>query len=92
MSEDTVDFVAQLAFAKARSAPKHLRRSAQFAYQRRWLRMLAISAVSTFTASLLQEHDELMQQNCAHDGGEPWLPYLLSEARHDDPVGPGRLR
>ena len=55
------------------------------------LSVQAISAASSFTTSLLNDHDELMQNHNFLDGDEPWLPDLLSEARHDDPVGPSRL-
>ncbi len=74
-----------------RSSPKYLRRSIEFAYYRRWSRMLAISAVSTFTASLLLEQEQLETEGPV-DGEEPWLQDVMAEARHDDPVGPSRLR
>ena len=90
MSEATLEFLEQLAFAKARFAPSYLRRATQFAFLRRWTRMLAISAANAFTASLLEDRDELACHP-AIDGAAPWLGDLLSEARHDDPVGPSRV-
>ena len=51
--------------------------------------MLAVSLVSTLTASLLAEPDE--EQDMPQDGNEPWLVDVLTDARHDDPVGPSRV-
>ena len=53
--------------------------------------MLAVSAASTLTASLLSEKTELELDGLL-DGEEPWLQDVLSEARHDLPVGPSRVR
>ena len=91
MSDETVPFLLRLAEAKARSTPSYLRASAKCAFLRRWSRMLAVSAASTLTASLLSEKTELELDGLL-DGEEPWLQDVLSEARHDLPVGPSRVR
>ena len=41
-----------MAAARARDAPPILRRSAHLAWQRRWMRMLAVSCGKAFAASL----------------------------------------
>ena len=91
MSMETLQFLTDLSFAKARTAPAYLRKAIQFAFLRRWTRMLAVSVAAVFTASLLED-SETLQLLETSDGAAPWLGDLLSEARHDDPIGPSRLR
>ena len=81
-SAETVDFLHQLAQAKALTVPSYLRSSTVVAFQRRWTRMLAVCAASSFTESLL------LSKDCvgALDHGacrEPWLQAVLTESRHD---------
>ena len=52
-SPEAVNFVDALAAAKARDSPPVLRRSAHFAWRRRWMRMLAVSCGRSFAASLV---------------------------------------
>ena len=87
-SAETADFLQQLAGAKALTVPAYLRRSAAVGYQRRWARMLAVCAASSFVESLLVGKECLV----ALDRGpsrEPWLHDVLTGARHegdDDPA------
>ena len=83
-------FLQQLAKAKAKNAPTYLRRSTEFAYYRRWSRMLAVSASSAFAASLILDSEHLHNDG-PFNGSEPLLEDVLAEAPHDDPVGPSRL-
>ena len=43
-SKETFDFLEELAFAKASEAPPAMRKSAKFAWHKRWVRMLACTA------------------------------------------------
>ena len=79
--EDTMELLRALAWAKARSRPRHLQRAALYAFERRWARMLAVSAASAFAVSLL--HDGSAVPTGLADGEAPWLLDLLGEARHD---------
>ena len=58
-SQEAIDLVADLAQAKARSAPRLLRRSAELGWQQRWSGILAVAAQAALAASLL--------------GGDPWI-------------------
>ena len=81
-SVETVEFLRQLAEAKALTVPAFLRASAAVAYQRRWTRLLAVSVATAFAESLLAEKDVLVTL----DHGvarEPWLQDVLTGARHD---------
>ena len=84
MSAETVAFLHQIAEARARSCPGYLRRPSAFAFERRWARMLAVSAASSFAASLLLDKEELAAEP-RPDGAEPWLQDLLSGARLEVP-------
>ena len=86
-SAETMDFLQQLGQAKAMAVPSFLRTSAAVAYQRRWTRMLAVSAASAFAGSLLVSKEcvgSLDRGACR----EPWLQAVLTEARHDDHWAP----
>ncbi len=81
-SAETVDFLRQLAEAKALSVPSYLRASAAIAFQRRWTRMLAVSAASSYVDSLLLSKESLVVGSQG-PGREPWLQDLLTESRGD---------
>ena len=85
-SDETADFLRQLANAKAQAAPRYLRRSTAVAYERRWSRMLAVSAASAHVRSLVLDKDSL-SNSAAPAHGAPWLQSLLTEAR-DVPATP----
>ena len=81
-SAETVEFLRQLAEAKALAVPSYQRASAAIAFQRRWTRMLAVCAASSYTQSLLLSKDALG----AVDHGvsrQPWLQAVLTESRHE---------
>ena len=81
-SEEAVDFLKQLSWARARAAPSYLRKATAHAFERRWTRMLAVTTASAFANSLLLPKEALRCQN-VHDAAEPWLADVLAEARHD---------
>ena len=79
---ETVEFLRELAEAKALTVPAFLRASAAVAYQRRWTRLLAVSVATAFAESFLAAEDALVTL----DHGvarEPWLQDVLTGARHD---------
>ena len=84
-SRETVDFLWQLALARARSSPTYLQRAAAYGWFRRWSRLLAVTLANCVAASLLDEKDELAALPPT-DGPCPWLLDLLAEARHSGPV------
>ena len=49
-----MEFITQLAFAKACEVPKYMRWPTILAWQRRWTRMLATVCSLSFTASLVE--------------------------------------
>ena len=51
-STEALGFVHTLAWAKARSVPQFLRKSAAFSWQRRWTRMLSVAAARAFAHGL----------------------------------------
>ena len=51
---------------------------------------MAVAAASAYAASLLEDKPVLAQLT-GMDGGLPWIPDLLAEARHEAPPGPSRL-
>jgi len=51
--ETWFDLIRDLAKEKALSAPKYLRRSAEFAWSQRWWNMLSVAAQGSFASSLL---------------------------------------
>ena len=89
-SAETIAFLVGLSQARARAAPAYLRRAAEFAYFRRWSRLLAVAAASSLAASLIEEKPTLCL-DASPDGEAPWLADLLAEARHDDGLMPSRL-
>ena len=81
-SQETVEFLRQLAEAKALTAPSFQRTSAAVAFQRRWTRMLAVCAASSFAQSLLLGQDCLGSLDHAVSR-QPWLQAVLTESRHE---------
>ena len=80
-SKETADFVQTLADARAAQAPAHLRATAARAYERRWSRLIGMTAANAFAASLLaNKGDTALEHNC--EEGESWLPMMLAENRH----------
>ena len=66
--------IRQLAAAKARAAPQHLRRSAQLAWSSRWWAMLSVSAQGALAAAILDDAVSVLD---GHDGQEPALTDVL---------------
>ena len=52
-STEAIQFIQDLAWARARSVPPYMRASVAFAWQRRWARMLSVSAASAFANALV---------------------------------------
>ena len=50
-SSEALDFIHNLAWAKAQAAPVYLRTSVAFSWQRRWMRMLSVATASAFAHS-----------------------------------------
>ena len=90
LSQEAVEFFQLLAKARARRAVRPLRQSAEYALYRRWTKLFAVTAASAFAASLVEDHNHFRHAS-APDGFLPWLPDLLSAARHDIPVIPSCL-
>ena len=82
-SAETMEFLRQLAAAKALSVTPLLRASSAAAFQRRWVRMLAVSAVSSFTNSLLLGKEGFVFSDM-RVARQPWLQHLLTESRQDE--------
>ena len=82
-SEELANFIAQLAQAKAQAAPSYLRSSAARAFERRWCRMLAVSAVTAHVRSLVLDRNS--SDRGIHIHRPPWLQNLLTEARWGEP-------
>ena len=57
-SQEAYEFVNSMAAARARDAPPILRCSAHLAWQRRWMRMLAVSCGKAFAASLVSSLED----------------------------------
>jgi len=73
-----VHFLRHLAKFKAESAPKLLRRSAEFGWYRRWSGLLAVATHSAYAASLLEE---IMDTPSCEGGVIPTVGSLLAEDR-----------
>ncbi len=86
-SRETVEFLQQLSGAKALSVPTYLRASAAAAFQRRWTRMLAVSAAASFIESLLSTKESVPSAGVSICR-EPWLQALLTEARAEPGFAP----
>ena len=68
-SSEAMGFVRQLAFAKAREVPSHMRFPIALVWERRWTRMLSTACSLAFASSLVESSDK-----CAawcRTGGEP---------------------
>ncbi len=79
-SEETVEFLRQLAASRAQSVQTFLRGSAASAFERRWSRMLAMSVAASHVSSIPLEKDAFVQA----DHGvriAPWLQSLLMKDR-----------
>ena len=90
LSTETVDFLLQLARARARMVPSYLRQASTYAFFRRWTRLLAVTAANALAASLLEDRHRLAAEP-ALDGGLPWLLDMLAECRHDDAPIPSSM-
>jgi len=73
-SAKCVETVRKLAAARARSAPTHLRRAAQLAWEARWWAMLSVAAQNTLAATIL---DDAVATLVGFDGNEPTLADVL---------------
>ena len=77
-SQESYDFIYQLAVAKARSAPALLRKAATLGFFNRWATLLSTAALNSFAASLL----ELPLGSCCNvDGAEPSVAEVCADAR-----------
>ena len=81
ISDEAVDWITELAWARARAAPTHLRTAARLGFERRWKRLLACSAAFPTTAALLLDKDEL--RHIGMGESNPWLADVLADARRD---------
>ena len=79
-SNELGEFLRQMAQARALAAPSFLRGSTAIAYEQRWSRMLAVSAMSSYIQSLLLDKAEL-EHISAPLSREPWLQDLLTASR-----------
>ena len=87
-STQALDLVRQLAWARARSQPDHLKAASAHAFMYRWSALLAVAAQRAFAASLL----ELPQQNTdLEEGVCPEFSDFLADARHEVAPLPSRL-
>ena len=75
-SQETYDFVNSMVVARARDAPPILRRSPHLAWQRRWMRMLAVSCGKAFAASLVSSLEDAWTGT---EGRTPDLADLFAE-------------
>lgn len=82
-SDDAMDFRVQLREARARSLPACLHKPAQYAFHRRWSRLMAVTAATAYAASILEDKSVLARL-VGTDGSLAWIPDLLAEARHDE--------
>ena len=73
---ESVEFIRQLAFVKAREVPKYMRWPTILAWQRRWARMLATVCSLSFTASLVEPESQC-DTWCTTDGEAPQLADLF---------------
>ena len=71
-STEAADFVAQLAFARAQTAPPYLRRGTALALERRWMRLLGCSAAFAVAASLVYSKSDLATAQ-QEQSAQPWL-------------------
>ena len=75
-SEEAVQFIWQLAQAKAQEAPRFLTQEVALAWERRWTRMLSTVCAASFAASLVEpmSREVLCQTggDSAHNGRRPF--------------------
>ena len=76
-SEESRKFLNQLAEAKARREPRHLRSRARQVWRHRWASLLACSAAKAFALSLLERRSGL-----GSDGDTPFTSEVIGEHRH----------
>ena len=77
-SQEAIDFIHQLAKAKARTTPESLRNSVALDWFRRWISLLACAAQRAFALSLL---DQPPSHGYALDGYCPFLGDMLADDR-----------
>ena len=78
-SGEAVDFIDQLAWARSRSAPQLVRFSAQLAWRRRWIRLLAVAAATAWAESVTAPAG--LETSCGpRDGNEPTLEAVLVDS------------
>ena len=87
-SDDAVDFLRRLARARAREAPQLLRPSVAHAFLFRWSGLVAVAALKSFAASLL-ELPLVGESNV--DGELPSVSDLCADARWSTPPDVSRL-
>ena len=77
-SSDALDFLRQLARAKARMTPRPLQSSVLLSWYRRWVSLLACAAKRAFAVSFLE-----LPASQGHnlDGHEPFLGDVLADDR-----------
>ena len=68
-SSEAVEFVRQLAFARAREVPSFMQFATALAWERRWTRMLSTACSLSFAASLVEPSDKC--ETWCRTGGEP---------------------
>ena len=77
-SEEAVQFIWQLAQAKAQEAPRFLTQQVGLAWERRWTRMLSTVCASSFAASLVEP---MSREVLCQTGGD--LPTTADVLFHD---------
>ena len=75
-SDETADFLCQLAWAKVRELPEDLQRDGRRAGLKRWQKLLGCAAAKSFALSLI----DLASSGCG--GVVPSVHEVICEARH----------
>ena len=75
-SEETVEFLSSLAWAKVRELPEDLQRDGRRSWLRRWKKLLGCTAAKAFAMSLLDLAPS------GSDGAIPSVREVICEARH----------
>ena len=78
-SNRCLEVVEQLARARARAGPEHMRVSARLAYESRWWAMLSCTQQDTLAATLADDAVLLLD---GHDAAEPELSEVLVDELH----------
>ena len=73
-STECLRTVRELASAKARAAPAHLRQAARSAWQSRWWALLSVAVQDSLAATLVEDALPTLD---GHDGAEPELTEVL---------------